>query len=106
MTLPHCVIRLLAGTAVLASAGCHTMHFELRDEPNADVVYERKHFYFWGLTPTIEVDMRKHCPNGVIAVREETTFVDGLCELPTLGIWSPRSSWYYCRPAPEEGAKP
>jgi hypothetical protein len=76
------------------------MRFELSREPAAKVVYQRKHFFFWGLTPTAVVDVRKHCPNGAAAVREQTTTVDTLCRIPTLGIWSPRSSWYYCLPAP------
>jgi hypothetical protein len=81
-------------------SACHTMHFEITDEPHAEEVYDRKHYFLGGLVPTVEVDVRDHCPHGIAAVREEQTFVDGLLELPTLGIWSPRSSWYYCLPAP------
>ena len=32
-----------------------------------------------------------------VAIRERTTFLDGLMSLPTLGIWSPRSTTYFCR---------
>ena len=34
---------------------------------------------------------------GVVAIREKTSFTDGLLDLVTLGIYSPRSSWYHCR---------
>ena len=50
----------------------------------------------FGLAPTVKVDVRRHCPHGVVAVREEITFLDGLFANLTLGIWTPRSSWYYC----------
>jgi hypothetical protein len=79
------------------------MHFEVTDQPRSDVVYERNNYFLWGLAPTVEVDVRERCPHGVSAVREEQTFVDGVFELFTLGIWSPRSSWYYCLPQGAEG---
>jgi hypothetical protein len=37
-----------------------------------------------------------HCPHGVVSVREKTSVTDGLLDLLTLGIYSPRSSWYHC----------
>lgn len=97
-------MRILAciGLAV-GVAACHTMHFDVVDQPEAKVVEERKNYFLWGLAPTVEVDVRDHCPNGVSAIREEQTFVDGVFELITLGIWSPRSSWYHCLPKAENG---
>jgi hypothetical protein len=97
------LVALLLGTA--AVLGCHTMRFELVKEPTADVVYERKSFFLWGLTPTKKVDVLARCPNGAAAIREQMTFTDGLFSVPTLGIWSPVSSWYYCR-APHESVQP
>jgi hypothetical protein len=81
---------------IVAVAGCHTMRFEVSREPHAEVVYERKSFFLWGLTPTREVDVSAHCPAGAAAIREETRFSDGFFGVITLGIWQPRSSWYYC----------
>jgi len=86
-----------------AVSGCHTMRFEVSDEPHGEVVFERKSFYLFGLTPTREVDVAVRCPAGVAAIREQTTFVDGFLDVITLGIWNPRSTWYYCL---EEGAQP
>ena len=85
----------LVGTLVPMTA-CHTMRFEVADGTASEVVYDRKSFFLGGLVPTLEVDVARHCPNGAVAIREETTFVDGLLQLVTLGIWTPRSSWYYC----------
>ena len=81
---------------LVATSGCHTMRFEVSDEPYSDVVYDRKSFFLWGLVPTREVDVSLHCPAGVAAIREETSFSDGFFDFITLGIWEPRSSWYYC----------
>ena len=90
---------VLCVVLVLAIAGCHTMRFELANEPTAQTVTERKSYYLWGLTPTEVVDVRQRCPYGAAAVKERTTFVDGLLGALALGIWSPRSSTYYCRAA-------
>ncbi len=90
-------MRVLA-LALLASLGigCHTMQFEVTGEPHGEVVYDRKSFFFWGLAPTKVVDVSAFCPHGVAAIREETRFTDGLLEAVTIGIYQPRSSWYYC----------
>ncbi len=83
--------------AALAASACHTMRFEVSDEPIADVVVDRKSFFLWGLAPTKTVDLREKCPRGVVAIEEEETFGDGFFETITLGIWAPRTSRYYCR---------
>lgn len=85
----------LLGT-LLPTLGCHTMRFEVGDGRVSEVVYDRKSFYLFGLTPTRRVDVSQHCPHGAVAIREEITFLDGLFANLTLGIWTPRSSWYYC----------
>ena len=72
------------------------MRFELVHEPHTQVVYDRKSFFLWSLVPSREVDVSHYCPAGVAAIREETRFTDGLLAFITLGIWQPRSSWYYC----------
>ena len=87
------------------SLGCHTMRFELSPAPYERVVYERKSFFFWGLAPTKRVDAADRCPGGVAAIRERTTFTDGLLGALTLGIWQPRSSWYYCRQVRDEATR-
>jgi hypothetical protein len=98
-------VALIVSFGAIAQAGCHTMRFELSDARHEEVVYERKSFFFWGLAPTLEVDVATRCPAGVAAIRERTTFTDGLLGLMTLGIWQPRSSWYYCLPRGEGGVR-
>jgi hypothetical protein len=80
------------------------MTFKVADVPHEQVVPDRKTFWFWGLAPTREVDARAICPHGVSAIREETTFGDGFFGFITLGIYSPRTSYYHCRPAANVGA--
>lgn len=93
----------LAGLAVMAGGvGCHTMEFDVaRERPVSNTVYQRKAFFLGGLVPTREVDVSTHCPHGVVAVREEQSFTDGLLSLVTLSIYTPRSSWYHCAAAEE-----
>ena len=84
----------------VATTACHTMRFELVHVPTTNVVTEHKNFYLDGLVPTRVVDVSEKCPYGAAAVQEQTTFVDGLARLATLGIWTPRSTTYYCLSAP------
>ena len=91
---------------VLAScvlSGCHTIRFDLSNQRETSVVYERKSFFLWGLVPSNrEVDVRTKCPGGAAAIREQTSFTDGLFTVLFFGIWELRSSWYYCLPAKGE----
>ena len=73
------------------------MRFDLVHEPPASVVTERKSYFFWGLVPTVRVDVLSKCPRGVTAIR------DGGQSSPfwALGLWSRRTTSYYCRaPSP------
>ena len=74
------------------------MQFEVADVDHDHVVNARNSFFFWGLSPDFTIDVSQYCPAGVAAVREQTTFLDTLLGVVTLGIWQPRSSWYYCLP--------
>jgi hypothetical protein len=80
------------------------MRFELANEPAGRVVVERKSYWLGGLAPTNVVNVAERCPSGAVAVMEETTFADGILGGLTLGIWSPRSTTFYCG-APEQAAQ-
>ena len=85
--------------AACLSSACHTISIDVGEGSGTQIVEERKSFFFWGLTPTKTIDVRTHCPNGALAISEETTFVDGLFNFITLGIWAPRTSYYHCAEA-------
>ena len=96
---------LVVAASVLGCAfvpeGRHTMRFQLLQEPAGGVVTETKSYFFWGLVPTRKVDVLDKCPYGAVAI------VDGSDEggnigWPTLGLWSTRSTTYYCRQPPPE----
>jgi len=92
--------RLLGAAPLLALVlGCHTLHFQLADPAlQADEpIRDRKSYLLFGLVSLDRrVDVSRYCPYGVAAIREQTSFVDGLITFPLLGLWSLRSSWYYC----------
>jgi hypothetical protein len=92
--------RLLVLLCGVVTTACHTMRFELAPVPTANVVTEHKNFFLDGLVPTRVVDVSEKCPYGAAAVREQTTFADGVAAAVTLGIWTPRSTTYYCLSAP------
>jgi Bor protein len=84
----------LAGLLLLSA--CHSMRFEVGEGPVGKVVHDRKSFFIAGLVTTQHVDVAQFCPNGAVAISEETTFVDGLFSFFTLSIYTPRSSTYHC----------
>lgn len=91
--------------AALALTGCHTLRFEIVDAPHTRIVHHQKSFFFAGLLPRQKrVDVSRFCPHGVSRVREQTTSDDAVIGMATLGVWTPRSSWYYCLPGPGEGS--
>ena len=100
--------RVALAALCLASSACHTIRFDISHAPMAAQPIEvRKSFFWWSLYPTMEIDMLTYCPDGTGRIEEETTFSDGLLDLLTLGIYTPRTSYYYCRlPAPTPTAAP
>jgi Bor protein len=87
-------------------AGCHTIRLDISKAPSAQQpIVDRKTFWFFGASRQ-DVDVRAFCPDGVAAIEEETTFTDGLFGNLTLGIYTPRTSYYWCRLASPPAAAP
>lgn len=91
---------LCAGLLMVTLQGCHTMRFELENTRHEKVVEETNWFYMFGWFPSREINVAQKCPAGAAALKEKTTFTDGIIELFTIGIVSPKSAWYYCLPEP------
>jgi len=93
---------VLLATLVVSTAACHGMRFQVSHSAATAPVEDRKTFLFWSLYPTQVVQVNQICPDGVSQIVEETRFSDVMLALVTLGIYTPRTSWYYCRipPAP------
>ncbi len=83
---------LLVGTL----SGCHTMRFNVSRDASTPPISVMKSYFIYGLVPTRKIDLAQYCPNGTAAIVEDTTFLDGFCSIITLGIWTPRTSLYYC----------
>ena len=98
---------MLSGVLFTSNA-CHTFHFHVSNAPfDPKPIVDRKTFWVFAWFPTFEVDVRAICPEGVAAIEEQTTFTDGLFGVLTLSIYSPRTSYYYCRlPAPPAAPPP
>jgi hypothetical protein len=92
-------------STTLTLCGCHTIRFDVTHEPVSGApIEDRKAFYWWGTYPELRIDMRTICPNGVKRIEEMTTFTDGVFNAITLGIYTPRTSLYWCREAPQAPA--
>ncbi len=89
--------------AVLVAVGCfspdagHRMQFDLARERTGSTLVEQHSYFLWGLVPTAKIDVLKKCPLGAVAIEEGTPAAAHLSSLFTLGLWSRRSTTYYCR---------
>jgi Bor protein len=100
---------LLLALGTASSLACHTMVFNVAGLVGNSIepgIVERKSYWGFGLFPTVQVDMRQNCPNGTAAITEETRPSDWAFGLVTLGIWTPRTSVYYCRDQPWQPPAP
>ena len=86
-------------SACFVPEGRHTMRFELTQEPPGAVVSETNSYFFWGLAPTVRVDVLDKCPYGAVAIVDGSD-AGGATWVPTLGLWSRRTTAYYCRQPP------
>ncbi|EMJ93134.1 Bor/Iss family lipoprotein [Leptospira alstonii] len=56
-----------------------------------------QNFYFWGLKPAnYTIDGLTYCPAGVYEAYQYSTFLNGLYEQLTLGIYTPRTLILTC----------
>jgi len=97
------VLLMMPITSLVA---CHGIRFEVSHTAAQPAIEDRKTFLFWSLYPTQVIDVRAICPDGASQIVEETRFSDVMLALVTLGIYTPRTSWYYCRIPPSRGAAP
>jgi hypothetical protein len=102
-----CVL-LAASTVgcVFVPEGRHAIRFDLVQEPAGTVITEHKSYFFWALAPTVEVDVLDKCPYGAVAIVDGSEGGGILTWLPTLGLWSRRSTTYYCRRPPTPDPEP
>lgn len=77
--------------------GCHTLYIQVAEGVPTHAVRDKQQYFLWGLTPQKEIDVGERCPGStMVAIREDTTADDVLGAVVTLGVWTPRTTWYYC----------
>lgn len=76
-----------AALLLLAGSGCYTIRYERRGAAEAGAPREQWHHAFIGgvVTAKPSVDLAAACPNGIVSVENETTFVNGLIQWAQFG---------------------
>ena len=96
LTRRACCVGLL-----IAATGCYSVTirpeggFKMATQPSFE---QRQDFYLWGLVGESHIDTAKICPKaGPSQMQSQTTVVDGLLGLITLGIYSPETAKVWCK---------
>jgi len=90
--------------ALLGSAGCYTTTLQ-SGLPAAPPTVEYDDKWHSGVVLGIAelsgpYDLQKICPNGWAQIKTETSFVNGVVELVTSGIYSPQTVTIHCSASP------
>jgi hypothetical protein len=76
---------------VLLASGCYHQVVQTGKAPGRGVV---EHWFVsvwaWGLVPAKPIDVRRECPGGVATIMSETSVVNGVIAVLTLGIYTPQ----------------
>ena len=97
-------LRKAAVVALLGPAGCYTTTLQ-SGLPAAPPTVEYDDKWHSGLVLGIAelsgpYDLQKICPNGWAQIKTETSFVNGVVELVTSGIYSPQTVTIQCAASP------
>lgn len=88
----------LAGAlALIVTTGCFRQVVQTGRTPSTTVV-EQPWVSTWifGLVEAQPIDARTQCPSGVATVETQTSFLNGLVGILTLGIWTPQTVRITC----------
>jgi hypothetical protein len=99
-----------AALALLGSAGCYTTTLQ-SGLPAAPPTVEYDDKWHSGVVLGIAelsgpYDLQKICPNGWAQIKTETSFVNGIVELVTSGIYSPQTVTIHCAASPVPARQP
>jgi Bor protein len=92
--------RGLCAASFIALTACYHATVETGATPST-VVIDKSFASAWiyGLVPPSTVSTESKCPNGVAKVETQQTFVNGLVNLLTLGIYTPMQIKVTCAAA-------
>lgn len=89
-----------AALASLALSGCYTTTVRSGKQPaTATIEYDERwhHGFVWGIAEVSgPYDLSQACPGGWAEIKTETSFVNGLVEAVTSGIYSPQTVTIRC----------
>jgi hypothetical protein len=93
------------GLMVLGSSGCYatTIRSGLTPQPKPDIEYDEKwhHGVVLGLAELSgPYDLSEICPAGWAEIETHTSFINGLVDLITGGVYNPQSVSIRCAVAP------
>ncbi len=92
--------KLLALPILVLFLGCSTVTVTpegSRKRSDAPTHEERLNYFLWGLVGEPTVDVRAMCQDRApVEMQAQSTFVDSLLTLITLGIYAPRSVRVWC----------
>ena len=83
---------------VAATAACyeHTFHVG-SGAPAGPIVYQEWHnHWLGGLIGERQIDVTRECPSGNATIHDEQTFLNGLVEVLTTGIYAPTTVTIRC----------
>lgn len=92
----------IPGLGCVGPGNRQTMRFDLARDPPGETITEKRSYFLWGLVPTADIDVMEKCAHGVVSIREEPGESGAAAWIPTLGLWSRRSTTYVCRATPQE----
>jgi hypothetical protein len=92
---------LVAAIASPLLAGCYRVTVVTGAPPAATIVDKPwQHSFIGGLVPPTEINVQEQCPSGVARVLTERTFVNGVANFVTSGIYSPMRTVITCASGP------
>jgi hypothetical protein len=92
--------RACLAVVIIIASGCYSTTarpdggFKVATAPTFE---QRQDFYLWGLVGESHINTQQVCPNGSSQIQSQVTFVDGLLNVITLGIYSPQSARIWCK---------
>ena len=89
--------RVIGLLALTATTGCFHQVVQTGRTPGQTVIQKDwVSTWVFGIVPAQPIDTRVQCPSGVATVETQTSFVNGLLTVLTIGIWAPQTARITC----------
>lgn len=91
---------LILAAVVVATSACYRQVIQTGRTPGSTVIDKPwVPLFLWGLVAPTPIDVSTQCRTGIATVLTEMSFVNGLANLLTVGIFSPRHVTITCAAA-------